>query len=133
MTKTILFSLSAFLFLGCSAIDDAINNIASAGVSAEDISAKEKVIIINDVSLSGCVLIKNGLIDADNLVNAETLFTEVGVTCATYGKTAGIPGNLNVECTEEYLADWLDDANHETIADIGVLEGEKACVVGADL
>lgn len=135
--NTSLIITALFVFTGCSVVDDAINNAVnetlSGDVTAETIQSKDKVLIINEVSLSACTVIKNGLLNKDDFKNAETLVTELGVTCATYGKTESSPDDLNAECIEESLAEWLEEAGHEEIIDFEAAQGDKACVIGADV
>ena len=137
MQKISLAIVTAMIFSGCSTVDDAINDAVnetvSGEVTTETIKEKEKVLVINDVSLSACVVIKNGLEHDDDFNNAITLVTELGVTCATYGKTRGDPGDINPECVEQSLAEWLEEEGHEEITDFDSAQGDKACVIGADL
>ncbi len=138
MIKNIsLVIISALLLSGCSAIDDAINDLvndtASGDVTTETIKDKDKVLIINDVSLTACIVIKNGLVKDDDLKNAVTLVTELGVTCATYDKTTGDPEDIDTECVEQSLVEWLEEEGHEEITDLESAQGDKACVVGADI
>jgi len=137
MTKTSLFILSTFLLLGCSTVDDIINDTvnetASGDVTEETIKAKDIVIVINNVSLAGCALLKQSIALDDRYENVDTLVTQMGVTCATYGKTAGVPEEAGTVCTEEDIADWLAHADYTAMPDLDDVEGEKACVVGADL
>ena len=137
MQKISLAIVSALIFTGCNTIDDAINNAindtASGDVTAETIKAKDKVLIINDVSLSACVMIKNDLVKYDDLKDAVTLVTELGVTCATYGKTTGDPEDIDTECVEQSLVEWLEEEGHENTTDLESAEGDKACVIGADV
>ena len=137
MKKISLFIVSTFLLLGCGSIDDAINDAVndtlSGDVTAETIQLKERALIINNVSLSACVAIKNGLVDAKGLKNAETLVTEMGVTCKTYHKKAGDPTDIDAQCAEESLAEWLDQGDNDKITDLKSAQGDKACVIGFDL
>jgi starvation-inducible outer membrane lipoprotein len=137
MIKTSLILLAALVCSGCSTIDDAINDAVndtlSGDVTAETIQLKERALIINNVSLSACVAIKNGLVDAKGLKNAETLVTEIGVTCKTYHKKAGDPTDIDAQCVEESLAEWLDQGDNEKITDLKSAQGDKACVIGFDL
>jgi len=137
MTKTSLILLCTMALSGCSTVDDVVNNAVndtlSGEVTAETIRAKDKVLIINEVSLTACVVIKNGLVDAKGLQNAETLVTELGVTCATYGKETGDPTDPDATCIEESLAEWLDQEDNKNITDLDSAKGEKACVIGFDL
>ena len=141
MQKISLVIITALILTGCSAIDDAINNAvsevvndtASGDVITETIKAKDKVLIINDVSLSACVVIKNGLIKDDDLKDSVTLVTESGVACATYGKTTGDPEDIDTECVEQSLVEWLEEEGHEEITDLEKAQGDKVCVIGFDL
>ena len=137
LKKISLVIAGALILAGCSAVDDAINDAmndaASGDVTAETIKAKDKVLIINDVSLSACVVIKNGLVNDDDLKDAVTLVTKLGVTCATYGKTTGGPEDIDTECVEQSLVEWLEEEGHEEITDLESAQGDKACVIGADL
>ncbi len=139
LKKISLILLSALLFSGCSAVDDAINDAVndelSGGVDTDTIKAKEKVLILNNVNRTACVAIKNGLAENGNRKNAETLVTELGVTCVTYGKTAGDPLEIenDTECAEESLSEWLDEESNGNITDLEKAQGDKACVIGFDL
>ena len=128
--------MTILLFSGCSAVDDAINqtvNDALSGeVTAETIQMKERALILNNVNRSACVIIKNGLADIKDLNNPETLVTELGVTCRTYHKTAGDPTDLDAQCVEESLSDWLELDNNGDIIDLESAQGDKACVIGFD-
>ena len=137
MTKTSLFILSAFLLLGCSTVDDAINDTVnetiSGDVTEETIKAKDIVVVINNVSLAGCALLKQSIALDDRYENVETLVTEMGVTCATYDKTTGVPEEVGTVCTEEDIAEWLARADYTAMPELDDVEGDKACVIGADL
>ena len=133
MLKNSLLISAIFIFTGCGAIDDAINTAVSAGVTKDDISAKEKVLIINEVSLKACAIIKTGLLDAGDFRNAEILVTEIGVTCATYGKTTGNLTDKSASCRVLPLDVWLEEIDQGFIDKLGVAEGKKACVIGGDL
>ncbi len=133
MKKISLVIIGALLLAGCSAVDDAINDIVNGDVTTETIKVKDKVLIINDVSLSACVVLKNGLINDDDLKDAVTLVTELGVTCATYDKTTGDPEDSDTECVEQSLVEWLEEEGHENITDLESAQGDKACVIGADV
>ena len=132
MLKNSLLISAIFIFTGCGAIDDAINTAVSAGVTKDDISEKEKVLIINEVSLKACAIIKTGLLDAGDFRNAEILVTEIGVTCATYGKSTGAPHDINANCRELALSVWLDNEGHDIIDKLSAAEGDKPCVIGGD-
>ena len=125
MKKISLVIIGALLLAGCSAVDDAINDIVNGDVTTETIKVKDKVLIINDVSLSACVVLKNGLINDDDLKDAVTL--------ATYDKTTGDPEDSDTECVEQSLVEWLEEEGHENITDLESAQGDKACVIGADV
>ena len=137
MKKISLVIAGALILAGCSAVDDAINDAvndtASGDVTTETIKAKDRVLVINDVSLSACIVIKEGLEHDDDFNNAVTLVTELGVTCATYGKTTGDPEDIDTECVEQSLVEWLEEEGHEEITDLESAQGDKACVIGADV
>ena len=133
MKNTILITLGTFLLFGCSAIDDATNDLINGDSTTNSISAKERVIIINNVSLEGCAIIKKGLLKIEKYTETEILVTNVGVTCATYGKTKDSTNDINSECIEESLAEWLDNPKYQDITDFVSVEGDKSCVIGANL
>ena len=137
MTKTILLATAFVLFTGCTSIDDAINDAVngtvSGDVTTETIKAKDLVAVINNVSLSGCALLKQTIELDDRYKNVDILVTEMGVNCETYGKEAGVPGETGTLCTEEKIEDWLARADYTAMPDIDSVSGEKACVIGADI
>ena len=133
MLKNSLIVIAMLMFTGCGVIDDAVNTIVSAGVSTNDIKEKEKVLIINGVSVTACATIKIGLLDAGDFRNAETLVTDMGVTCATYGKTNGDPSDIDAVCRELALDVWLGEVAQDIIDQLGAAEGDRACVVGGDV
>lgn len=136
MKKISLFIVSAFLMLGCSSIDDAINDAVdgalSGDVTTDTIILKSRAIIIEDVSRTACVTIKNGLVDAKGLKNAETLVTDMGVTCETYKKKEGELTDPDAQCVKDSLVNWLD-VNKNINIDLEAAKGDKACVIGFDL
>ena len=135
--KISLVIAGTLILAGCSTVDDAINDTVnetiSGDVTEETIKAKDIVAVINNVSLSGCALLKQAIELDDSYNNVDTLVTEMDVTCATYGKRSGIPGESGTVCTEEDIADWLARADYTAMPDLDSLEGEKACVIGADI
>jgi len=131
MLKNSLIIASLLIFTGCGVIDDAVNTVVSTGVDEDDMREKDKVLIINGVSVTACTTIKSGLLDAGDFRNAETLVTEQGVTCATYGKTNGT--DIHAACRELELDVWLLEADHELIEKLGAAEGDRACVIGGDV
>ena len=140
MTKTIktttFILLGALLFTGCSTVDDAINNAVddtlSGDVTADTIILKQRAIILEDVSRTACVTIKNGLVDAKGLKNAETLVTDMGVNCETYKKKEGELTEPDAQCVKDSLVNWLE-FNKEVTIDLEAAKGDKACVIGFDL
>ncbi len=128
--------MGALLFSGCSTVDDAINNAIddtlSGDVTTDTIILKSRAIIIEDVSRTACVTIKNGLVDAKGLKNAETLVTDMGVTCETYKKKEGALTDPDAQCVKDSLVNWLD-VNQEITIDLEAAKGDKACVIGFDL
>lgn len=143
MTKTIktttFILMSAIFFSGCDAVDDAVketvNDVLSGDVDEATIRAKERVLILNNVNRTACVIIKNSFAENGNRKNAETLVVELGVNCATYGKIVGDPLELenDVLCTEESLSEWLEQGNNNIITNFDSAKGNKACVIGFDL
>jgi len=137
MTKTSLTLIfSALFLLGCTSVDDAINDAVnetlSGDVTADTMTLKDKVVIINNVNRTACVTIKNGLISND-FKNPEVLVTELGVTCTTYHKKTGSITDPDAVCFEEDLVDWLDHESNGKITDLESAQGDKACVIGADV
>lgn len=140
MTKTIktttFILLGTVLFSGCSAVDDAINDAVddalSGDVTTDTIILKERSIIIEDVSRTACVTIKNGLVDAKGLKNAETLVTDMGVNCETYKKKEGELTDPDAQCVKDSLVNWLD-VNKDVTIDLEAAKGDKACVIGFNL
>ena len=128
MIKKIGFiAISALVFGGCGdSVTTAINNAASGDVTTADITEQNKVLIINDVNLESCVIIKNQLTTSNDFKDAKTLVTEVGVHCTDYGKNAD-----GIVCTEQSLSDWVTE-NNATEITVEQARGEKACVIGGD-
>jgi hypothetical protein len=138
MIKTsLIVAATTLIFSGCTGVDDAItktvDDTVSGDVSTKDIQEKDRVVIINNVNLAACAVIKNGLIANDTFKDGITLVTEMGVNCATYGKTAGDPTNIDTECSEQDLVNWLELESNGKITDLESAQGEKACVIGADI
>ena len=136
MKITTFILLGALLFSGCEEIDNAINDTVddalSGDVTTDTIIFKKRAIIIEDVSRTACVAIKNALVDAKGLDNAETLVTDMDVTCATYQKKEGELTDPDAQCVQESLVNWLD-VNKDLNIDLEAAEGDKACVIGFDL
>lgn len=132
MTKSLLLAtaLLTTLFLsGC-------------GESTNEISEKDKVIVLHDVGVSGCLLLENfgnsKLEEQDVVENTAYTSTDNTVSCSTYGKTTGdigsydnIDANMDIECAELTLAE-IQEAFPEQ--DLSFYENkDKACVLSFDL
>jgi hypothetical protein len=132
MTKSLLLatSLLTTLFLsGC-------------GESTNEISDKDKVIVLHDVGITGCTLLENfgnsKLEEQDVVENTSYTSTDNDVSCSTYGKTRGyidsydnIDANMDIECAELTL-DEIQEAFPEE--DLSFYENkDKACVLSFDL
>lgn len=134
MKKTTLVMISALMLLGCDAVDDKINEIASGEVTAEVIKSKDKVLIISDVSLSSCVLLKNGLLHRDEIKDAVTHVAAPGVTCTNFGKKPDhIIDDIHTECLEQSLAEWLEKGDNSSIISFDAADGDRTCVIGSDI
>ena len=136
MKKTSLIITTTLFLAGCATVDDAINETVndalSGDVTAETITLKERVVIINHVNRTACVTIKNGLISND-FKDPEVLVTELGVDCTTYHKEVGDITDPNAVCYSEDLEAWLQNESNDNITDFESARGDKACVIGADL
>ena len=132
MTKSLLLAtaLLTTLFLsGC-------------GESTNEISEKDKVIVLHDVGVSGCLLLENfgnsKLEEQDIVENTAYTSTDNDVSCATYGKTKSdigsydnIDANMDAECAELTLAEIQEAFPEE---DLSFYENkDKACVLSFDL
>ncbi len=135
MIKISLIALSTLAILGCDSVDEAINNILSGDATTETIAKKDRVLIIDNVSRTACVTIKNSLAKSGERKNAETLVTQMGVNCATYGKTEGNPLALeeDTQCTQESLSEWLEQESNGRIIDFNSAAGDNACVIGFNI
>jgi len=124
-----VIALSIFLLSGC-------------GESTNEISEKDKVIILHDVGVTGCLFLENfgnsKLEEQDLVTNTDYTSTDNDVSCATYGKTGGdigsydnIDTNMDVECAELTLAEIQEAFPEE---DLSFYENkDKACVLSFDL
>lgn len=131
MLKTMLLSTTVFstlLLTGC-------------GESTDEISAKDKVVILHDVGITGCALLENfgnsKLEEQDHVKNTGYSSKDNDVSCATYGKTKGsldsydnIDANI-AECLE-FTLDEVQEAFPED--DLSLYEDkDKSCVLSFDL
>ena len=128
--KSILaISLSIFLLSGC-------------GESTDEISAKDKVIILHDVGVTGCLFLENfgnsKLEEQDLVTNTAYTSKDNDVSCATYGKTKtdigsydNIDPDMDAECAELTLAQIQEALPEE---DLSIFEDkDDACVLSFDL
>ena len=128
--KLVFMAIGALVLSGCGdTVTESINSIASGDVTAEDIKKENKILIINEVSLVSCVVLKDKLVNNDEFTDAKTLVTELGVNCTTYGKTAGEKGS---ECVEQNIATWLQEGDNGKDIKLDDVSGDKACVIGGD-
>ncbi len=112
------------------------------GESTNEISAKDKVIVLHDVGLTGCLALENfgnsKLEDQNTVTNVTYTSTGNNVSCATYGKTetviatyADVSANLDAECAQLTLAQIQATFPEE---DLSFFENnDKACVLSFDL
>ena len=136
--KISLLMISALLFTACSdsktIVDDAVNNAASGDVTSETIKTKEKVLIVKEVSVTACVVLKNELLKDETYKDADTLIANIDVTCATYGKSSNGTLLYDTECIEQSFNEWIaEDPSRENIENIELAKGDRACVIGADI
>ncbi len=130
ITKSIsVIALSVFLLSGC-------------GESTNEISEKDKVIILHDLGVTGCLFLENfgnsKLEEQDAVTNTAYTSTDNDVSCATYGKTKSdigsydnIDANMDAECAELTLAEIQEAFPEE---DLSFYENkDKACVLSFDL
>ena len=124
-----VIALSVFLLSGC-------------GESTNEISEKDKVIILHDVGVTGCLFLENfgtsTQEEQDEVKNTAYTSTDNDVSCGTYGKTGGdigsydnIDANMDIECAELTLAEIQEAFPEE---DLSLYENkDKACVLSFDL
>ena len=132
MTNTLLIStllLSSLLLSGC-------------GESTNEINIKEKIIILHDVGISGCLLLESKgnskLDEQDTVENTDYTSTSNDVFCSTYGKKRDyiasydqIDADTDIECAELTLAEIQESFPDE---DLSLYENkDKACVLSFDL
>jgi len=129
-TSLVLATLTAALLLsGC-------------GESTDEISKKDKVIVLHDVGVAGCLLLENlgnsKLEEQNTVKNTGYTSKDNDVSCSTYGKTKttiasydNIDANLDAECAELTL-EQIQEAFPEE--DLSIYENkDKACVLSFDL
>ncbi len=116
--------------------------LSGCGESTDEISEKDKVIVLHDVGISGCVALeqlgKEKLNEQDAVKNIAYTSTDNTVNCQTYGKTRGdlesydnIDAGLAIECAEITL-DQIQEALPEE--DLSIYENkDRACVLSFDL
>jgi len=126
---TLLFTLaSTFFFIAC-------------GESTNTISAKDKVVILHSVGVTGCLFLENygnaKLEEQDAVKNTGYTSKNNSVTCSTYGKTStdiysynDIDANIP-ECAELTFAEIQEAFPNE---DLSFYENkDKSCVLSFDL
>jgi len=130
MIKTSLITtlLAVLLLTGC-------------GETTDEISAKDKVVILHDVGVTGCTLLENfgnsKLEEQDEVKNTGYSTKNNDVTCSTYGKTKGSLDsydNIDADIAEclEFTLDQIQEAFPEE--DLSIYENkDKACVLSFDL
>jgi len=120
--------LAIFLLTGC-------------GESTDEITAKDKVVILHNVGITGCTLLENfgnsKLEEQDEVKNTGYSSKNNDVSCATYNKTRGnldsydnIDANI-AECLE-FTLDEIQEAFPRD--DLSIYENkDKSCVLSFDL
>jgi hypothetical protein len=115
--------------------------LSGCGESIDEISQKDKVIILHDVETTGWVLLENygnSKREEQDIVK-DTSYTskENSVTCETFGKRRGYIDDYNnidadvAECVELTLADVQEAFPDE---DLSIYENtEKSCVLSFNL
>ena len=116
--------------------------LSGCGESTSEISDKNKIIVLHDVGVSGCLLLENlgnsKLEEQDAVKNTGYTSTDNDVSCSTYGKTKtiiasydNIDANLDAECAELTLAEIQEAFPNE---DLSIYENkDKACVLSFDV
>ena len=125
-----------------SAVLSAMLLLSGCGESTDEISSKDKVVILHDVGVSGCLLLENfgksKLEEQDTVKNTAYTSKDNDVSCATYGKVRGdiasydsIDAGLVIECAEITLAQIQEALPEE---DLSIYENkDKSCVLSFDL
>ena len=116
--------------------------LSGCGESTNEISDKDKVIVLHDVGAAGCLLLENlgnsKLEEQDAVKNTGYTSKDNDVSCSTYGKTRttvasydNIDANLDAECAELTLAQIQEAFPDE---DLSIYENkDKSCVLSFDL
>ena len=115
--------------------------LTGCGESTDEISAKDKVVILHDVGVTGCLLLENygnsKLEEQDAVKNIDYTSKNNDVTCGTYGKIKGDLDSYNnidaniPECLEFTLAQIQEAFPEE---DLSIYENkDKSCVLSFDL
>ncbi|MBA1420865.1 MAG: hypothetical protein FAF03_08435 [Epsilonproteobacteria bacterium] len=125
-----------------SAVLSAMLLLSGCGETTDEISSKDKVVILHDVGVSGCLLLENfgksKLEEQDTVKNTAYTSKDNDVSCDTYGKVRGditsydsIDAGLVVECAEITLAQIQEAIPQE---DLSIYENkDKSCVLSFDL
>jgi len=125
-----------------SAVLSAMLLLSGCGETTDEISSKDKVVILHDVGVSGCLLLENfgntKLEEQNAVKNTGYTSKSNDVSCSTYGKTEttiasydNIDANLDAECAELTL-DQIQEAFPEE--DLSIYENkDKSCVLSFDL
>ena len=125
-----------------SAVLSAMLLLSGCGETTDEISSKDKVVILHDVGVSGCLLLENfgnkKLEEQDAVKNTGYTSKSNDVSCNTYGKTEttiasydNIDANLDAECAELTL-DQIQEAFPKE--DLSIYENkDKSCVLSFDL
>lgn len=125
-----------------SAVLSAMLLLSGCGESTDEISSKDKVVILHDVGVAGCLLLENlgnsKLEEQDSVKNTAYSSKGNDVSCATFGKVRGdvasydnIDAGLAVECAEITLAQIQEALPEE---DLSLYENkDKSCVLSFDL
>lgn len=126
----LMIALSGLLLVGCT------------GESTDEISAKDRVIILHDVGVTGCTFLEhygNSELESQDLVkNVGYSSKDNSVSCQKYGKTGGylasyddIDADIDIECAEITLDDIQEALPEE---DLSIFENkDKACVLSFDI
>ncbi len=116
--------------------------ISGCGETTETIIEKDKVIVLHNVNVTGCLLLEtlgNTKLDEDDLIiNTSYSSTDNNVSCATYGKVRGyidsydnIDANISAECVELSISDIQEALPDEDLSPFD--STTKACVLSFDL
>ena len=124
------------------AVISAMLLLSGCGETTNEISSKDKVVILHDVGISGCLLLENfgnkKLEEQNAVKNTSYTSKSNNVSCSTYGKTEttiasydNIDANLDAECAELTL-DQIQEAFPQE--DLSFYENkDKSCVLSFDV